>query len=149
MSDGNKRNERKTAKQIAVLCNGSTADSDSVCLGSNPGTAAKMALSIQGLYRGVAQLGRALRSGRRSRRFKSSHLDHNWTPVLIQWVSKRVSSFLFFLLNYENEKWLDKLGFLHFINRHKPPAVLFSLLFSFVFEEERMDEDLIILQQRV
>ena len=76
LSDGNKRNERKTAKQIAVLCNGSTADSDSVCLGSNPGTAAKMALSIQGLYRGVAQLGRALRSGRRSRRFKSSHLDH-------------------------------------------------------------------------
>ena len=27
------------------------------------------------LNRGVAQLGRALRSGRRSRRFKSSHLD--------------------------------------------------------------------------
>ncbi len=28
-------------RDIAVLCNGSTADSDSVCLGSNPGTAAK------------------------------------------------------------------------------------------------------------
>ena len=26
--------------------------------------------------RGVAQLGRALRSGRRGRRFKSCHLDH-------------------------------------------------------------------------
>ena len=28
------------AQEKAVLCNGSTADSDSVCLGSNPGTAA-------------------------------------------------------------------------------------------------------------
>ena len=28
-------------------------------------------------FRGVAQFGRALRSGRRSRRFKSSHLDQN------------------------------------------------------------------------
>ena len=27
-------------------------------------------------YRGVAQLGRALRSGRRSRKFESCHLDH-------------------------------------------------------------------------
>ncbi len=31
---------------IAVLCNGSTADSDSVCLGSNPGTAAKEMVSL-------------------------------------------------------------------------------------------------------
>ena len=29
-----------TRKDDAVLCNGSTADSDSVCLGSNPSTAA-------------------------------------------------------------------------------------------------------------
>ena len=69
------------AQEKAVLCNGSTADSDSVCLGSNPGTAAKaQAWSPRApglnLYRGVAQLGRALRSGRRSRRFKSCHLDH-------------------------------------------------------------------------
>ena len=28
------------------------------------------------IFRGVAQLGRALRSGRRSRRFESCHLDH-------------------------------------------------------------------------
>ena len=28
-------------ENIAVLCKGSTADSDSVCLGSNPSTAAK------------------------------------------------------------------------------------------------------------
>ena len=28
------------------------------------------------IYRGVAQFGRALRSGRRGRRFKSCHLDH-------------------------------------------------------------------------
>ena len=64
----------------AVLCNGSTADSDSVRLGSNPGTAAKAASAgnlIRGCFlRGVAQFGRALRSGRRSRRFKSCHLDH-------------------------------------------------------------------------
>ena len=66
---------RHERANIAGLCKGSTADSDSVCLGSNPGTAAKMALSIQGLYRGVAQLGRALRSGRRGRVFESRHSD--------------------------------------------------------------------------
>ena len=75
------RNESFLVRQKAVLCNGSTADSDSVCLGSNPGTAAKaQAWSPRApglnLYRGVAQLGRALRSGRRSRRFESCHLDH-------------------------------------------------------------------------
>ena len=32
---------RTGRQKIAVLCKGSTADSDSVCLGSNPGTAAK------------------------------------------------------------------------------------------------------------
>ncbi len=32
---------------VAVLCNGSTADSDSVRLGSNPGTAAKTAPALQ------------------------------------------------------------------------------------------------------
>ncbi len=45
------------------------------------------------MYRDVAQFGRALRSGRRGRRFESCHLDHNWTPVLIQCVSNLVSSF--------------------------------------------------------
>ena len=53
----------------AELCNGSTADSDSVCEGSNPSSAAIF-------FRGVAQFGRALRSGRRGRRFDSCHLDH-------------------------------------------------------------------------
>ena len=66
----------------ADWCNGSTADSDSVSRGSSP-------LSVvpwQGrrvlydkrhpvTYRSVAQLGRALRSGRRGRRFKSCHSD--------------------------------------------------------------------------
>ena len=42
---------------------------------------------------GVAQFGSALPWGGRGRRFKSCHSDHNWTPVLIQCVSKRVSSF--------------------------------------------------------
>lgn len=54
-------------QNIAELCNGSTADSDSACWGSNPYSAAN---------RGVAQLGGALRSGRRGRWFESSHLDH-------------------------------------------------------------------------
>ena len=35
-------------KNIAELCNGSTADSDSVCLGSNPGSAAIKEKSIIG-----------------------------------------------------------------------------------------------------
>lgn len=67
------------ARNIAEWCNGSTADSDSVCLGSNPGTAANPGLRAAalspGFLRGVAQFGRALRSGRRSRRFKSCHPD--------------------------------------------------------------------------
>ena len=65
-------------KNIVVLCKGSTADSDSVCLGSNPSTTAKYFASgkPRQFFRGVAQFGRALRSGRRSRRFKSCHLDH-------------------------------------------------------------------------
>ena len=74
-----------TARNDADWCNGSTADSDSVSRGSNP-------LSVvpwQGrrvswrtrhpdiitYYRSVAQLGRALRSGRRGRVFESRHSD--------------------------------------------------------------------------
>ena len=75
----------------ADWCNGSTADSDSVSRGSSP-------LSVvpwQGrrilfrrypvtfknyIYRSVAQLGRALRSGRRGRVFESRHSD--FTPIL-------------------------------------------------------------------
>ena len=62
----------------AELCKGSTADSDSVCLGSNPSSAATKASNFySGLvfFRGVAQFGSALRSGRRGRRFESCHLD--------------------------------------------------------------------------
>ena len=64
----------------AELCKGSTADSDSVCLGSNPSSAATKASNFySGLefFRGVAQFGSALRSGRRSRKFESCHLDQN------------------------------------------------------------------------
>ena len=55
---------------------GSTADSDSVSRGSSPFSVAgnlQMASSL--FYRSVAQLGRALRSGRRGRRFESCHSD--------------------------------------------------------------------------
>ena len=67
------------------MCKGSTADSDSVCLGSNPGTAAKKPRfeRAEAFLRGVAQFGRALRSGRRSRRFKSCHLDQFEYPVRV------------------------------------------------------------------
>ena len=66
-------------EHVAELCNGSTTDSDSVCEGSNPSSATNIEVpEIRDfLLRGVAQLGRALRSGRRSRWFKSSHLDQN------------------------------------------------------------------------
>ena len=62
---------------VARLCNGSTADSDSVCLGSNPSRAATFYGGVcrHICPRGVAQFGRALRSGRRGRKFKSCHLD--------------------------------------------------------------------------
>ena len=62
----------------AELCKGSTADSDSVCLGSNPSSAANKASNENSglvFFRGVAQFGSALRSGRRGRRFESCHLD--------------------------------------------------------------------------
>ena len=55
---------------------GSTADSDSVSRGSSPFSVAGNLRDASSLfYRSVAQLGRALRSGRRGRRFKSCHSD--------------------------------------------------------------------------
>ena len=55
---------------------GSTADSDSVSRGSSPfSVAGNLRIACSLFYRSVAQLGRALRSGRRGRRFKSCHSD--------------------------------------------------------------------------
>ena len=55
---------------------GSTADSDSVSRGSSPfSVAGNLRRAFSRFYRSVAQLGRALRSGRRGRRFKSCHSD--------------------------------------------------------------------------
>ena len=55
---------------------GSTADSDSVSRGSSPFSVAGNLQKADSLfYRSVAQLGRALRSGRRGRRFESCHSD--------------------------------------------------------------------------
>ena len=55
---------------------GSTADSDSVSRGSSPfSVAGNLRRAGSLFYRSVAQLGRALRSGRRGRRFKSCHSD--------------------------------------------------------------------------
>ena len=55
---------------------GSTADSDSVSRGSSPFSVAGNLPEASSLfYRSVAQLGRALRSGRRGRRFESCHSD--------------------------------------------------------------------------
>ena len=41
----------------------------------------------------MAKFGIALGSGPRGLGFESRHSDHNWTPILIRRVSKRVSSF--------------------------------------------------------
>ena len=55
---------------------GSTADSDSVSRGSSPfSVAGNLQRASPLFYRSVAQLGRALRSGRRGRRFESCHSD--------------------------------------------------------------------------
>lgn len=73
-------------KQLnADWCNGSTTDSDSVCEGSSPSSVVenlrKQILNFLftrrqvHTYRSVAQLGRALRSGRRGRVFESRHSD--------------------------------------------------------------------------
>ncbi len=74
----------RTKYVSADWCNGSTADSDSVSRGSSPLSVVKnlrkqiLNYSFQKilyLYRSVAQLGRALRSGRRGRVFESRHSD--------------------------------------------------------------------------
>ena len=66
--------DRKKLMRNGVI--GSTADSDSVSRGSSPFSVAGNLLKAFSLfYRSVAQLGRALRSGRRGRRFKSCHSD--------------------------------------------------------------------------
>ena len=73
------------------MCKGSTTDSDSVCEGSNPSSAA--IARVSGLiFRGVAQLGRALRSGRRGRWFESSHLDQLRASTR----NSRIGAFLLF-----------------------------------------------------
>ena len=74
-----------TARNDADWCNGSTADSDSVSRGSNPLSVVPWQgrrvswrtrhSDIITYYRSVAQLGRALRSGRRGRVFESRHSD--------------------------------------------------------------------------
>lgn len=65
-------------KDIARLCKGSTTDSDSVCLGSNPSRAAIKSQSLRlgfVLLRGIAQFGSVLGSGPRGRGFKSRYSD--------------------------------------------------------------------------
>ena len=54
---------------------GSTADSDSVSRGSSPFSVAYGIHYLDSCFRSVAQLGRALRSGRRGRGFESRHSD--------------------------------------------------------------------------
>ena len=66
--------DRKKLMRNGVI--GSTADSDSVSRGSSPfSVAGNLRRAFSLFYRSVAQLGRALRSGRRGRRFKSCHSD--------------------------------------------------------------------------
>ena len=51
---------RHTIRDIAELCNGSTTDSDSVCWGSNPYSAAKQnplnPLRVQGIFNAFTRL---------------------------------------------------------------------------------------------
>ena len=74
-------------KNIAEWCSGSTADSDSVSRGSNPfSVVSGLTFYVGPFFRSVAQLGRALRSGRRGRVFKSRHFDpwqgHRFTAIV-------------------------------------------------------------------
>ena len=61
-------------------------------------------------YRGVAQFGRALRSGRRGRRFKSCHLDHSLmeyhkgTPLKILPSKVDVTGFEQAVLRFERQR---------------------------------------------
>ena len=48
------------------------------CVAARPGNHREIiSYNLIVIHRGVAQFGRALRSGRRGRRFKSCHLDHS------------------------------------------------------------------------
>ena len=67
---------------IARLCKGSTTDSDSVCLGSNPSRATIVLIASLWvrcrdaiLSRGIAQFGSVLGSGPRGREFESRYSD--------------------------------------------------------------------------
>ena len=72
-------------QHIARLCKGSTTDSDSVCLGSNPNQTATIKIPILSdwdfdypeifFQRGIAQFGSALGSGPRGRGFESRYSD--------------------------------------------------------------------------
>ena len=78
---------------------GSTADSDSVSRGSSPFSVAGNLPEASSLfYRSVAQLGRALRSGRRGRRFESCHSD--FFIAIPQSLLIRLALRFFFFLSY-------------------------------------------------
>ena len=65
-------------KHFAELCNGSTTDSDSVCLGSNPSSATKTVVAEKPLLfflSGYGADGSALGSGPRGREFESPYSD--------------------------------------------------------------------------
>ena len=54
------------------------------CVAARPGNHREIiSYNLIVIHRGVAQFGRALRSGRRGRKFKSCHLDHAECPYRI------------------------------------------------------------------
>ncbi len=75
----NAKRYNNQALSDAELCKGSTTDSDSVCLGSNPSSATMLSSSTiaAALFSGCGSAGRVLRSGRKGREFEPRHSDQN------------------------------------------------------------------------
>ena len=79
------------------------------------------------INRGVAQFGRALRSGRRGRRFKSCHLDKRKNRI----IAEKSSSYAVFPLSLENKNPYSKSCICKKEEKKIIACTLFSLQYQF------------------
>ena len=79
------------------------------CVAAQPGNHREIVpYNLIVIHRGVAQFGRALRSGRRGRRFKSCRLDHkstNFDKRFVDFLLPCFSAFNMLYLPKESDKW--------------------------------------------
>ena len=84
---------------------------------------------------GVAQFGSVLEWGSRGRKFESSHPDHNWTPILIRWVSRLVSSLFTKVLCLQAFSYIVLFNIVRFIENQDARCGVFCILPPLPFRE--------------